>query len=628
VLVPTPGTRDTRAFIDLLKREKVSVLNQTPAAFYNLIDEESGKAPELSLRYVIFGGDALRPSLLKPFRDRYPETKLINMYGITETTVHVTVKEIGDREIRTNTGNIGKPIPTLKTFVIDKELNLVPIGVPGELCVSGAGLGRGYLNNPELTIAKFCPNPFLENERMYRSGDLARVLESGDLEYLGRIDNQLKIRGFRVELGEIESELLKHAKIREVFVYPRADRFGEKQLFAYFTSDEGIGYEELKNFLSVSLPSYMIPAYFIRIPAFPLNRNGKIDRALLPGVEEAIRPERRYSAPESYTEKLLCALWSEVLETENIGLDDDFFAIGGESLKAVKFISKLPEDGYAATLVDLYKNPTIRELAALIDRGAGEENSVLIRLSSGSRAGKTPIICFPYGGGTVLSYRNMSDAARLLLPEYCLYAVNLPGHDTDADPAFLSAEETAQLVFEELVRMNPTEVVLYGHCVGCAPMLALAHLLENARIKIAGIFAGGIYPPEYVGLYGGFFDPWMFSSDKQILDYLMRIGLPKNSSDAESLAFVIKAFRHDAKAYYRYLHSLRKASSARLKTEIHFIAGKEDRVTGGYAKKYGNWRRFSADVTLHDIEGAEHYFINTHPDELVRIVAGLLGKEQ
>ena len=628
VLVPKTKTRDTRAFIDLLIREKVTVLNQTPAAFYNLVDEESSKDAGLSLRYVIFGGDALRPRLLKPFRDRYPETRLINMYGITETTVHVTVKEIGDREIQSNTGNIGVPIPTLKTFVVDKELNLVPIGVPGELCVSGAGLGRGYLNNPELTQVKFCPNPFVGKERMYRSGDLARVLESGDLEYLGRIDNQLKIRGYRIELGEIESELLKHAKIREVFVYPRADRYGEKQLYAYFTSDAGIGYEELKSFLSVSLPTYMIPAYFIRIPEIPLNRNGKIDKAMLPGFEEAIRPERKYSAPESNTEKLLYSLWSEVLETEDIGLDDDFFAIGGESLKAVKFISKLPDNGYAATLVDLYKNPTIRELAALIDSGEEEENPVLVRISSGARAGRIPVICFPYGGGTVLSYRNMSDAARPVLPGYSLYAVNLSGHDTGADPVFLTAEETAELVFDEIVRMNPPEVVLYGHCVGCAPMLALAHLLENAGIAIAGIFAGGTYPPGYVGLYGGFFDPWMFSSDKQILDYLMRIGLPKNSFDLDSLAFVIKAFRHDARSFYRYLHGLRTGPSPRLKTGICFIAGDQDRVTGGYATRYKNWRSYSEDATLHVIPGAEHYFINTHPEELVGIMSAELAEKE
>jgi amino acid adenylation domain-containing protein len=628
VLVPKTGTRDTRAFIDLLIREKATVLNQTPAAFYNLIDEESLKEPCLSLRYVIFGGDALRPSLLKPFRDRYPDTKLINMYGITETTVHVTVKEIGDREIQSNTGNIGVPIPTLKTFVVDKELNLVPVGVPGELCVSGAGLGRGYLNNPELTKVKFCPNPFVETERMYRSGDLARVLESGDLEYLGRIDNQLKIRGYRVELGEIESELLKHTSIREVFVYPRADRFGEKQLYAYFTSEDDLGYEELKSFLSVSLPSYMIPAYFIRLAEIPLNRNGKIDKGLLPGIEEAIRPERRYSAPVNDTEKLLYALWSDVLETEEIGLDDDFFAIGGESLKAVKFISRLPDNGHVITLVDLYKNPTIRELAALRDSGEEQESSVLVRLSSGNPAGKTPVICFPYGGGTVLSYRDLSGEARLLLPEYSLYAVNLSGHDMNTAPVFLSSEETAKAVFDELIRMNPKEAVLYGHCVGCAPMLALAYLLEKTPIKIAGIFAGGTYPPGYVGLYGGFFDPWMFSSDKQILDYLARIGLPKHSTDAESLAFVIQSFRHDARTYYRYLHSLRKNASPRLATAIHFIAGSEDRVTNRYSKSYRNWLRYSKHVSLHVIMNAEHYFINTHPEELARIMAELLAEEE
>ena len=225
IIISSSITKDIYKYLQLLKDERVTILNQTPTMFYNLADEEV-KFPtkELNLRYVIFGGEALKPIKLKEWHQMYPNTKLVNMYGITETTVHATYKEITEDEIILNQSNIGKPIPTLTTYIMDSNQNLCPLGALGELYIGGEGVGRGYLNRPELTVEKFISNPYKPQERLYRSGDLARYLPNGEIEYLGRVDNQIKIRGFRVELGEIENQLLKHNLIKEVVMVAKISR--------------------------------------------------------------------------------------------------------------------------------------------------------------------------------------------------------------------------------------------------------------------------------------------------------------------------------------------------------------------------------------------------------------------
>ncbi|MBU3147004.1 amino acid adenylation domain-containing protein, partial [Clostridium sp. CF012] len=263
VLISKNKARDTSEYLKILKEEKVTVLNQIPTPFYNLMNKElENSNNELKLRYVIFGGEALKPEMLRGFIKKYPKTKLINMYGITETTVHVTFKEIKEEDVNLKISNIGKPIPTLLTYIMDKNLKLQPIGVPGELCVGGDGVGRGYLNKRELTTAKFVTNPYKVEEKIYRSGDLARMLSNGDMEYLGRIDHQVKIRGFRIELGEVESSLLKIEGVKEVVVLDKEEE-GSKYLCAYYVGEKEYSVGELREELKKSLPEYMIPSYFI-----------------------------------------------------------------------------------------------------------------------------------------------------------------------------------------------------------------------------------------------------------------------------------------------------------------------------------------------------------------------------
>ena len=369
ILIPKMTAKDSGGYLKLLKEEKVTVLNQTPSAFYRLLEEETRQPDSLlRLRYIIFGGEALHPAKLQPYREKYPATQLINMYGITETTVHVTYKEITAAEIKTNISNIGVPIPTLSTYVMDKNLRLLPVGIPGELCVGGDGVARGYLNQPELTAQKFVANPYQPDERLYRSGDLVRRLANGELEYLGRIDHQVKIRGFRIELGEIETVLRQYPGIKDLVVLARSagDAEGTKRLVAYVVLQEGArpADSSLRAFLREKLPDYMAPAFFIFVDEMPLTANGKINLRALPEPDShRVSVSADYAPPETAAEKVLAEIWASVLGLERAGIRDNFFDSGGDSILAIKVVAQAKQRGINLSINQIFQYLTIHELA-------------------------------------------------------------------------------------------------------------------------------------------------------------------------------------------------------------------------------------------------------------------------
>ncbi|MBE5929398.1 MAG: amino acid adenylation domain-containing protein, partial [Lachnospiraceae bacterium] len=349
--------KDSKTFLGLLKKHEVTVLNQVPTAFYNLDKEDDGE--KLQVRYLIFGGEALNPSKLSGWKARHPETKIINMYGITETCVHVTYREIEHKEIEKGISDIGKAIPTLKVYIMNGD-SLCGIGMPGELCVTGEGLARGYLNRPDLNEMKFVPNPFGEG-KMYRSGDLARWLPDGNLEYLGRIDEQVKIRGFRIELGEIETRIREVEGVTDCAVIVRTDASGDKAICAYMTGDTKISISDVRDNLSKNLPDYMIPSYMMQIESIPVTRNGKLDRRALPEIEA--KAENEYVAPENETEAAVCRAFETMLGIEKVGVNDSFFELGGDSIKAIRVVSKVRSEGYTITVKDILQKRTPKSIA-------------------------------------------------------------------------------------------------------------------------------------------------------------------------------------------------------------------------------------------------------------------------
>lgn len=379
VVVPHLVSRSPRDFLDLLRREEVTVLNQTPSAFGQLIaaDEETAdSAGPLSLRLVIFGGEALNPQMLQPWFDRHGDRspQLVNMYGITETTVHVTYYPLSREDLqRQSRSPIGQRIPDLQIYILDAHGNPVPVGVPGELYVGGRGVARGYLNRRSLTEERFTANRFssAKDAHLYRTGDLGRWLPDGSIEYLGRCDDQVKIRGFRIELGEIDAAIRANPAVRDVAVLVRGDTTADKRLAAYVVPDdpEATAVPGLRDFLTERLPSYMIPSAFVFLARLPLSANGKVDRKALPDVKQTRDEEAcEFVAARTPVEEKMAEVWSELLKLDRIGVFDNFFEIGGDSLMATQVVSRLRR----AFEVDLplsaiFKHPTLGGLSEYVD---------------------------------------------------------------------------------------------------------------------------------------------------------------------------------------------------------------------------------------------------------------------
>ena len=390
VVVPYWVSRAPESFYALLCREGVTVLNQTPSAFRQLMNAEEAmeekESEQLKLRLVIFGGEALDIQTLRGWFARHGDERplLVNMYGITETTVHVTWRLLRSADVGKRVGSaIGVPLEDLQVYVLDRRQELLPVGVWGELYVGGGGVSRSYLNRPELTAQRFISNPFggPAGSRLYRTGDVGRYLPDGELEYLGRIDAQVKIRGYRIELGEVEAALHAHAGVREALVLAKEDSPGDKRLVAYVIptaagdDQKRLSVEELRSFLKERLPDYMVPAAFVTLDEMPLNSNGKTDRRALLMMElGGVIAGQTLAQPRTEEEEILAGIWADVLGVEEVGIDDNFFSLGGDSMRSVSLVAKAKERGINFTLQQLFQHQTISRLS----RESGFGKSTLV----------------------------------------------------------------------------------------------------------------------------------------------------------------------------------------------------------------------------------------------------------
>ncbi|QOS98553.1 amino acid adenylation domain-containing protein [Brevibacterium sp. JNUCC-42] len=499
VVVPRIVAQNTAAFAELLRKEKITVLNQTPTAFYALLKEElSSQTKDLTVRYVIFAGEALSPKKLKEWKEKYPNCRCINMYGITETTVHTTFKEITSLEIETNVSNVGKPLPTLTCFLFDQYKKLVPVGVVGEIYVGGDGVARGYHGLEELTKERFIQNPYNPQERLYKSGDLARFLSNGEMEYLGRIDHQVKIRGYRIELGEIESRLLKHPSIKEAAVMAKEDGAGEKYLCAYFTASEQITIFQLREHVSKELPSYMVPAIFLQLESWSMTSNGKLDRKALPEPNETTAVGGTYVPPGNPLEEKLTKIWEEVLGSNQVGVLDDFFEIGGHSLKATSLVYKINKELDAdISFIDIYTNNTVKQLAELIankDQVCRDDDLVLLKKGSSNN-----VIFFIHGGnGMVDTYAEM---CRHGISDFNCLGIEIEKDERIGQKVFHLKEFAKRYV--KIIKDAQSEGPYYimGTCIGGTIAFEIVRQLEEMGEKEIYLALVSAAPPDKALVY-------------------------------------------------------------------------------------------------------------------------------
>ncbi|MGG1546819.1 non-ribosomal peptide synthetase, partial [Bacillus paralicheniformis] len=348
-----------------INEEKVSVMFITTALFNMIADIHVDCLS--NLRKILFGGERASIPHVRKVLDHVGRDKLIHVYGPTESTVYATYYFINEIDEKADTIPIGSPLANTSVLIMDEAGKLVPIGVPGELCIAGDGLSKGYLNREELTAEKFIPHPFMPGERLYKTGDLAKWLPDGNIEFIGRIDHQVKIRGFRIELGEIESRLEMHEDINETIVTVREDGENRPYICAYITAKREISLDELKGFLGEKLPEYMIPAYFVNMDKLPLTKNGKVDRKALPEPDRSAGTEAEYEAPRNYVEQRIISILEDVLGTERMGISCHFFDKGGNSLKAMQAVHSINKTfGIDMRISTFFKHPTAKSLARFV----------------------------------------------------------------------------------------------------------------------------------------------------------------------------------------------------------------------------------------------------------------------
>jgi amino acid adenylation domain-containing protein len=496
------GHRESDYLVRTIREQEITTLHFVPSMLQIFLDEKDvGECS--TLKRVICSGEALSYELQEQFFSRLP-AELHNLYGPTEAAVDVTYWPCQRGSARRMVP-IGYPVANTQMYILDPRLQPVPIGVSGELYIGGVQVARGYLNRPELSAGKFIPDPFssLPGARLYRTGDLARYLYRGEIEYLGRSDHQVKIRGFRIEPMEIEAVLEQHGTVGQVVVMAREDHAGDKRLVAYIVADGGqtpcAGV--LRDYLQGKLPEYMVPNAFVMLEEFPLFPNGKVDRRALPAPEYT-RPEKAYIAPRAPAEIALAKIWAEVLGVERVGVDDNFFELGGHSLLAVKlFVSIRKWAGIDLPLATLFRSPTVRGLAELLDSGRaeapvpgerGSEMSAPVQqwcslVPMQPEGGRPPFFVIHAIGGNVLNYFSLLPHLGPEQPVYGLQARGLDG----VQPPYASIEEMAGGYIAEIRSVQPCgPYFLGGASFGGTVAYEIARqlMLEGEKVATLALF--------------------------------------------------------------------------------------------------------------------------------------------
>ncbi|MFI9557432.1 amino acid adenylation domain-containing protein [Nonomuraea endophytica] len=619
VVAEPGGHRDTAYLRDLIIGSGVTTMHFVPSMLAAFLEEE-GVEGCVSLKRVICSGEELPPAVAARFFERLPDTELHNLYGPTEAAVDVTAWRCAPGESRIP---IGRPVQNTRIHVLDARLRPVPCGVPGELHIGGVQVAPGYHDRPALTADRFVPDPYgPPGTRMYRTGDLARVRRDGAVEFLGRMDNQVKIRGQRVELGEIEAVLREQAGVREALVVADADG-----LVAYVVTD--VQDTDFRAALKEILPDHMVPGVYVTMDALPLSPNGKVDRAALPAPT---RTAGDGAPPTTPAEIAVAEIWGELLGLTDIKADDDFFEIGGHSLVAIQVVARLrkmlaPVEGRSVGVMDLFRHSTVRALAELIEGPAPAEDTPRELLHRLTRSRATPaltLVCFPYGGGSALVYQPLADA----LPEECaLYSMAFPGHDPGRpDEPVMPLDEVIDQCVREILDGVEGPIALYGHCgIGGAVTAEVARRLEAAGRDLEAVYIGAIFPfarPQgrIAGPLGRLLRSDRLRGDRTYENRMKAMGNDISGLDEEQVKFMVRNQRRDTLIAEESFTRMLGERAEPLRAPVIAVVGEQDPATDYYRERYREWQFLSPTTALVVLNEAGHYYLKYRADDLAQIL--------
>ncbi|MFI7703440.1 amino acid adenylation domain-containing protein [Nonomuraea sp. NPDC049480] len=619
-LVPRETAMDPAAFAEYLSAHRVDVVKCVPSHL-ELLASGGDLAAVLPDKLLVLAGEACPWDLVERARAARPGLRIQSHYGHTESTMICLVCDTEEIPVERRTGIVplGRPLPGVYGHLVDASLRPVPVGVPGELVVGGPGVTRGYIGLPELTAERFVSDPLTGQGRCYRSGDLLRVTADGQIEFRGRVDDQVKVRGYRVELGEIVTALRALPQVAEAVVLPVGEGKA-RQLAAWVTPaavEATVEAAAVRSALRERLPDYMVPAHIVALDRLPLNPNGKVDRAALPEpqVEQA-----EYVPPATANEELVAQAWATVLDVEQVGASDDFFALGGDSFAAVRAVKEI---GRGLRVIDLFTRPTVAELAAFLDR---EDGGGLLHRLGGGRTSEFTLVCLPYGGGSAAVYQPLAWA---LGERVEVLSVELPGHDpARPDEPPLPLDDLVELLAPEVAATASGPIAIYGHCVGSAPAVALARRLEADGIPVIGVIAAGSFPAaaRLPGLARRLFrgDRWV--SDRMFRDALRATGGLMDDMDEAAQQAAVRAMRHDSTQAREWFGRELTGGGAPLRAPILCVVGERDRMTELHQERYAEWAVFGPRVDLAVLPRAGHYFLRHQAEPLAALVMEHLAR--
>ncbi len=589
-----------RLFLDVVRRHGVNVLMTTPTRLALFYDPAPDCAPLRGLDCVCSSGEPLPEKLLARIYEVSPAAKVYNPLGPSECTVWDLGGEL-DRNAGTDV-HLGRPIPNARIYILDESLQPVPVGVTGELCIAGAGVGAGYINRPELTAERFVDDPFGEG-KLYRTGDLAYWREDGNAAFVGRNDFQIKLNGLRIEPHEIENALLSADGIENAAVTVQTDENGQPTLCAFYTGTETDA-GALRGLLGLTLPRYMIPHVFIRLEAMPLTAHGKIDRAALKNASAARRSdESGYLPPQTDTEKAVCGAFAAILHQTEVSRNADFFRLGGTSLQLVRLLSQPPLE--RLTPSDFLTDPTPAGLAKKLDAAERSDYTYLVPLYTPANA-KKAVVLFPFAGGDAAAYTALLAKARERKSEVSLYFVGWP----EADALAAAAGEINKAAKE-------MPLYFYSHCAGACIALSLLDKLNEKERVVKGYVAGAAVPPRK-SLAG--INLWAHLPDDTIKKSLVSAGLHTGPEGEDLLRERLRDFRRHTEICSAYFRD----KTEKTNVCVTAVLSRNDPFTRNYADARQRWMRIVEKVDRVILtDTPSHYFQNTDTDLLLDLFAGL-----